>query len=152
MTGLAANEPATHQQRQRTPLALAIALIDAIDSHDLEPVPDLYADDATIEDPGGTKFVGGEQLKAHLQRLITAFPDIRHQVLHMIETETAAAVQGCITGTHTGPLSLPSNTIAPTGRGIDLRFAFHVQAEHGRITRDNLYFDRADMLHQLGLA
>ena len=151
VTGLAANEHASRQQ-QRTPLALARAPIDAIDSHDLDQVPDLYADDAPIEDPGGARFVGGEQLKPHLQRLIAAFPDIHHEVLHTIETDTGAAVQGRITGTHTGPLALPGNTIGPTGRTIDLRFAFHVQAQDGRITRDDLYLDRADMMDQLGLA
>lgn len=151
MSGLVANEP-THHRGARTPLALASALIKAIDSHDLEHVPSLYAEDAPIEDPGGARFVGGEQLKSHLQRLITAFPDIHHEVLHTIETDTAAAVQGRITGTHTGPLSLPGRTIAPTGRSIDLRFAFHVQANDGRITRDDLYLDRADMMSQLGLA
>lgn len=65
----------------------------------------LYADDAAIEDPGGARFVGGEQLMAHLDRLIEAFPDIRHEVIHTLETETAAAVQGRITGTHIGPLA-----------------------------------------------
>lgn len=141
-----------NRHSERTPLALATALIDSIDSHDLDPVPNLYADDAVIEDPGGARFVGGEQLTAHLQRLLVAFPDIHHEVLHTIETDTAAAVQGRITGTHTGPLSLPDRTIAPTGRTIELRFAFHVQAQDGRIVRDDLYIDRADMLRQLGLA
>ena len=152
MTGLAANQRETHQHSEPTPLALASALIESIDTHDLEAVPSLYADDAQIEDPGGARFVGGEQLRAHLERLITAFPDIHHDVLFTIETDTAAAVQGRITGTHTGPLPLPGNTVAPTGRTIDLRFAFHVQAEDGRIIRDDLYFDRADMFGQLGLA
>lgn len=140
------------QQRHNTPVALALALLHAIDSHDLDVVPDLYANDAEIEDPGGARFTGGQQLKPHLRQLIGAFPDIRHQVIHTIETDTAAAVQGRITGTHLGPITLPGQTISPTGRRIDLRFAFVVRAEGGRITLDDLYFDRADMMQQLGLA
>lgn len=136
----------------RTPLALAQALIDAIDTHDLDAVPQLYAADAPIEDPGGARFTGGQQLKHHLQRLIDAFPDIHHEVIHTVETETSAVVQGRITATHDGPLTLPGQTVPATGRRIDLRFAFLVQAQHGRIVRDDLYLDRADMSEQLGLA
>lgn len=152
MTGLVERDAIMTQRQDGTPLTLALALIDAIDSHELERVPDLYADDAQIEDPGGARFTGGEQLKKHLQGLIEAFPDIHHEVLSTIETDTAAAVQGRITGTHAGPLALPGRTIAPTERPIDLRFAFHVRTDNGRITRDDLYLDRADMMQQLGLA
>jgi predicted ester cyclase len=133
------------------PLELALALIRCIDDHALDRVPQLYADDARIEDPGGAKFVGGEQLKGHLARLVTAFPDIHHEVLHTIQDGSSAAVQGRITGTHTGPLALPGRTVEPTGRSIDLRFAFLIQAQDGRIVIDDLYLDRADMAAQLGL-
>jgi ketosteroid isomerase-like protein len=140
------------QDQHATPLVLAQALVEAIESHELDRVPALYAANTRIEDPGGAVFESGEALKAHLGRLIEALPDIHHEVIHTIESGDSAVIQGRITGTHTGPLELPAGTIPPTGRQIDLRFAFLVRARDGAIVRDDLYFDRADMFEQLGLA
>ena len=74
-----------------------------------------------------------------------------HEVLHPIETADSAAIQGRITGTHNGPPALPGRSIPATGRPIDLRFAFLIRGENDRISRDDLYLDRADMIQQLGI-
>lgn len=72
-------------------------------------------------------------------------------MLHTILSHDSAAIQGRIVATHTGPLALPSGTVPPSGRTLDLRFALLVEARDGQIVRDDLYFDRLDLSEQLGL-
>jgi ketosteroid isomerase-like protein len=134
---------------ERRAADIAVAFLATIDRHDLDRIPDFYAEDARIEDPGGAVFHGGAALKPHIGRLVTAFPDIRHHVELVTASADSAAVQGRLTGTQDGPLVLPDRTIPPSGKQVDVRFAFVIHTAGGKIVRDDLYFDRLDMLGPL---
>jgi predicted ester cyclase len=142
-------EGAVGDQCGRAAADIAVEFLAAIDSRDIERIPDFYAEGARIEDPGGAIFAGGVELKSHINNLVRAFPDIKHHVANVISSTDSATVQGLITGTHQGPLVLPERTIPASGKRIEVRFAFVIHTARGKIIRDDLYFDRMEMLGPL---
>ena len=54
------------------------------------------------------------------------------------------------TGRHTGPMTTPTGTIAPSGRSISLPSAFVMTFKGGKIKEARQYFDMADLLRQVG--
>lgn len=55
-------------------------------------------------------------------------------------------------GTHSGPLSLPTGEILPTGREIDFRACQIIRIENGKTVETRQYFDLNTMLSQIGVA
>jgi predicted ester cyclase len=51
-----------------------------------------------------------------------AFPDARLEVARSIEEGSLAAVEGTMSGTHSGVLRTPEGEIPPTGRRVEIRW------------------------------
>ena len=119
---------------------------------DLEACMELYADDAVQLMHDGT-FEGRTAIQKRLARDLVAFPDATYTVESFVDQGSAFADEWTFTGTNTGPFELPDGTrLPPTGRRVSIRGMELVEMREGKIVVDNLYYDFASSLLQLGLA
>jgi steroid delta-isomerase-like uncharacterized protein len=123
----------------------------AIESHALDKLSELYTPDAEITHPGGIRLRGPEQLRPFLEAYLTAFPDLRHEGVDWVESEDTIAVEIRTTGTHTGQLHTPGGAIPPTGKQFLWESVDFIKVEGGKITSWHVYLDQVPFLTQLGL-
>ena len=99
----------------------------------------------------GAHLRGGDQVAAWCSALWEAFPDMQVSVAAAVEAEPIVAIQGRVSGTHRGTLRTPDGDIPPTGRRADLLFSQHAEVHEGVIVSARLFFDRLELLEQLGV-
>jgi steroid delta-isomerase-like uncharacterized protein len=98
-----------------------------------------------------TVIEGPDQLRPYMQGFYTAFPDFHLAVRHAIESGSRVAAETRFTGTHTGPLRLPSGEVPPTGKSITLEGCDYIEVEAGQIKSWHTYANMAEFMAQLGL-
>jgi len=109
-------------------------------------------DRMALEAPGGIRMTGREAVEAIWSTWIEAFPDNQLEIMGIHADDRGGVHEGRFSGTHTGTLrGLAADEIPATGRTVEARFAGVYEFEEGKITSWHLYFDRADMLSQLGI-
>jgi predicted ester cyclase len=99
----------------------------------------------------GARLQGGEQVAAWCCALWEAFPDFKVTVTSVIEEGNYATVNGTVAGTHLGTLRTPGGDIPPTGCHAEFSFSETAEVKEGAMLSVHLYFDRLDLLDQLGL-
>ncbi|SDZ23377.1 SnoaL-like domain-containing protein [Geodermatophilus africanus] len=80
-----------------------------------------------------------------------AFPDNEVRVTDIFEDGATAILQAEFRGTQTETMNAPGQTIPATGRRVNIPFVAINRSDGGRITTFTLYFNRAELLGQLGL-
>jgi steroid delta-isomerase-like uncharacterized protein len=94
-------------------------------------------------------------IKAHresLQGLLDAFPDFQMKRVRSFGQGDWVCATYMFTGTHKGPLKGPGGkTIPPTNKSIRIEFASALKFENGKIAEEHIYYDRLEMLAQLGI-
>jgi hypothetical protein len=80
-----------------------------------------------------------------------AFPDYAETVLNVIGNERYFTVEVKGTGTHTGPLNVGGQTIAPTKRPFEIKSANVITLDGGSAVRFEHYYDLSTMFRQLGM-
>jgi steroid delta-isomerase-like uncharacterized protein len=124
--------------------------VELYNAGDLDACMELYADDAVQLMPDGI-FEGRSAIRDRLAQELTAFPDANYTVASFVEQGDAFADEWTFTGTQTGPFLLPDGTqVPPTGKRLEIRGMELVQVRDGKIVVDNLYYDLAAGLAQLG--
>ena len=116
---------------------------------DLDHAP--YAENAEMIDPTG-KYKGSAQIIAAFKVWKTAFPQANAQVTNQVSEGDQLFTEVVYRGTHSGPLSSPSATIAPTGKPIELHMAIASTFRDGLIQRERAYYDLASLMQQLGVS
>src|SRR2546428_2194552 len=86
----------------------------AVNAHDLNPIGDMYADDAELTWPGMPTFKGRQAVVAFYAQMFGAFPDVQVTLSRIVEQDDAVAVEYASAGTNGGPHP-PSNR-EPTPR------------------------------------
>jgi steroid delta-isomerase-like uncharacterized protein len=139
--------PATAATPSALPPVLA-AWEAAMATHDPDQILALYTADAVWEEvPLGLVATGQSEIRAHLERLFAATPDITYDVTGGFATASEAVAECTISGTLTGDFpGLPPGIGQPyTVRGVSV-----FQVEHGQIARYTEYWDAYGFLIQLG--
>ena len=100
------------------------------------------------DEPWGEHHDGRDAVHRYYQDLLTSLPDLRIDITHAIAAEDAVVLEVRINGTHLGTWrGLPA-----TGRRVSFPlcgvFAFDAE---GRLAGERIYYDRADVLRQVGL-
>ena len=125
--------------------------VELYNAGDLDACMDLYAEDAVQIMPEGV-FEGRASIHQRLARELAGFSDLAYEVGSFVEQGDAFADEFTIAGTHTGSLTLPDGTqLPPTGKRVAIRGMEFVRVRDGRIVVDNLYYDNAAVLAQLGV-
>jgi len=121
---------------------------DAWSRRDADAVLRTFAPDGTYADPGTGGPLAGEQIRAYVQGLWSAFPDLRFE-LGEVEPMGPDRVVGAwrMKGTNTGSMS----GLPPTGRSVELPGVDLIRTSAEGIVSVVGYFDSAVVPRQLGL-
>ena len=112
---------------------------------------ELFTADATLEAPGGLTGTGPGAMLAFDQTWKNAAPDFTVTVLHQVATDGRVMSENAVSGTHTGPLVLPTGELPPTGKPFGSKYVGVLEIADGRITGQHIYFDRLVVVEQLGM-
>src|SRR5687767_9481925 len=134
-----------------TPAALPPLLAEweaAMATHDPDRILALYTNDAVWEEvPLNLVARGPEEIRAHLERLFAATPDIAYDVTAGFVAGDRAAAEWAITGTLTGDFpGLPPGA----GQSFAVRGVSVYELSGGKIARYTEYWDAYAFLVQLG--
>ena len=94
---------------------------------------------------------GIDAISQFTQGWFQGFPDATIRTDKYIEAGDTIVQEGVFTGTHTGVFPTPMGDIPPTGKRVEGRFADVFVVKDGKFVSDHLFFDRMDMMEQLGL-
>jgi len=126
----------------------------------LETVWDWDAVIATFEHPryemygAGTVFDGEEAVRGYFAASRTPFPDQGNEIIAIAHGGDTVLVEFWLTGTHLGPLRLPTGVVEPTGKAFRVRMAASFEFPPGgdKIICERPYFDQGAVVRALGLA
>lgn len=124
----------------------------AVNAHDLNPIGDMYAEDAELVWPGLGAISGRQAVVAFYARILGAFPDVHVTIRRIVEEADAFAVTYTSVGTNAGPVPLPSGDLPATNKSVTIDAASVGTTDStGRIKTQREYFDQVEILMQLGL-
>jgi steroid delta-isomerase-like uncharacterized protein len=118
-------------------------------AHDLTGILNTFGKEAAYEDaPWNDLREGADAVRAYYGSLLAAVPDLHIDIRHRHASDDAVILEVEITGTHLGAWrGLPA-----TGR--PLRFplcGIFTFDDEQRLVKERIYYDRAGVLHQLGV-
>ncbi|MBW8813146.1 MAG: nuclear transport factor 2 family protein [Caulobacterales bacterium] len=141
--------------------ALADARLQVVRDHmRLECEHDWDAVIATFAHPryemygAGQVFDGEDAVRRYFAASRTPFPDQGNEVIAIAHGGDTVLVEFWLTGTHLGPLRLPTGVVEATGKTFRVRIAASFEFAPGsdRIVCERPYFDQGAVLRALGLA
>ena len=77
---------------------------------------------------------------------LTAAPDLHFEVQRTIVNGDVVVYQWLVTGTHLGPLALPSGTIPATGNHTAIPGVLIATVKQGKIVREETYWNQVELL------
>jgi steroid delta-isomerase-like uncharacterized protein len=120
------------------------------EQNDVSALVAFYAEDCEVVSPIFNLIRGRAQLEKSFRELFRAFSDFKVEVDDIVvesEPQDRAVILFRSFLTHRGEIfGMPG-----TGRRFELRGAFVLTIENGRITRDSRLYDFTGMLMQLGV-
>jgi steroid delta-isomerase-like uncharacterized protein len=96
----------------------------------------------------GEVYDGEAEVRRYYAETRAAFPDQRNELIALHHADDAVIVEFYLLGTHLGPLA----SLPPTGRAFRCRMTAFFVFDGDRITNERVYFDRATIMRQLGIA
>jgi predicted ester cyclase len=125
---------------------------DLWNARDLKGYLDLHDEDCELVAPGFAG-KGHDCVREWWAMWNTAFPDNRVSHQALVAEDDALVAESTFQGTHTGPLTTPDGGhIRPTGRQVTGEYATVHRIRGDLVHRSRIYFDRHDLLEQLGIA
>jgi predicted ester cyclase len=94
--------------------------------------------------------VGLEGIKNWIIFARTAFPDIYMTFDEVIVKGDKIVTRFTVTGTNTGPMSMPTGDLPPTGKKVRFTGLGIDQVQDGKITKELVVYNVLDMMLQLG--
>jgi steroid delta-isomerase-like uncharacterized protein len=123
---------------------------EAFNAHDVEARMASETTDVEAVLPGGIALRGPEQVVGLLQTFWQALPDAKVNAENEVASGDAVAIEGTLTGTHSGTFRSPQGDIPPSGNRINVRYAAVKRIRDGKVASEHLYFDQLEFLEQLG--
>jgi steroid delta-isomerase-like uncharacterized protein len=121
-------------------------------ARDRDAFASCYAEDAVISAPGGTELHGRDGARMFMSVWADAFPDNELTIDREYEAGSVVVQEGTFSGTHTGTLLTPDGQSIPaTGRSVSASYIDVFGIEEDLIHNERLYFDRLELLTQLGV-
>ena len=131
------------------------SLFDGIEAHDLSQWEAVLANNFTASYPSARPALNmglnKEQAKAYNSIFIPAFPDLHFDYRDVMTDGDKIVYFWEATGTHDGPLALPTGTIPPTHKKATIPGVLYVELKNGKIVREETYWNQVELLTQLGL-
>jgi predicted ester cyclase len=124
----------------------------AFNAHDMEALARDAAPDIEATAPGDLKLKGPQALKEFNTNWVRAFPDARIEATKIHAQGGTVIVEGIFTGTHDGILKTPMGDVPATGQKVRGEFIQVFDVDRGLVKRNNLIYDRVQLMTQLGMA
>jgi len=123
--------------------------MEAENVHDYDTVLGTFAHPRYELMATGQVFDGEDEVRRYFELSRMPFPDQRNELVSMRSTDDGVVVELDLLGTHLGPLA----DAEPTGRTFRSRMCALFLFAEGTdgIVCERVYFDRGDILRQLGL-
>lgn len=137
-------------------MRLMQTLDDAWNTQDWGVFDQRHAPDATVYWPGKAEPTRGRAAHhAEALEMFRTFPDNRlenrpYKVLFASGDWTCSIAR--FTGTMTGPMRRGDADVPPTGRSFAVDFCTVAHWRNGQIIEENLFYDLADLLQQIGVS
>lgn len=135
----------------QTNVKLGKILFDSIREGNLSSWEAALSDDFTFSYPGLREGGDKQTAKAFNQIFVDAVPDLFFDIQRTLTNEDTIVYQGVFSGTHTGPLALPTGTIPPTGRRASVPGVLISVVRDGKLVREETYWNLAELMAQLGV-
>src|SRR5262245_59737427 len=113
----------------------------AFNTHDIDAMSDLIADDAEFRAPGGMSGAGKPACAAFFEGWLSAFPDANVAVRDLYICDDVGVEEGTFTGTHAGVLHTPAGDIEPTGNRVMIDYMQAIRFRDGQQTSFDLMYD-----------
>jgi steroid delta-isomerase-like uncharacterized protein len=140
------NAPAAAQATDAADMAGAARSMSASNWQKLQAMLDDYADHAIVDDPLFERPIVGKQAIAQRKWAeMTSMSGVTIDVVHRFAHGSQVVAEWVVRGTHAGHFM----GYAPTGRQIEIRGMTIVTRENGKITRESLFYDVAELQRQL---
>jgi steroid delta-isomerase-like uncharacterized protein len=111
-----------------------------------------FTDDGTFTDESiGVTYRGAQELGRTVEIYARAFPDMHRDLHAFYVTGDTVVVELALQGTHKGPLELPAETFAATGKRMNAPCCDVFQLRNGKIQSFNCYPSGTVIQKQLGL-
>ena len=104
-----------------------------LEAQQFEQLGEVCSPEIAVRMPGDVRLHGVEPLADMLRAYFVAFPDLRHEVVDVVEAGETIAVELRIDGTHAGTMHTPNGPIPPTGRRVAWESVDLVKVADGRI-------------------
>jgi hypothetical protein len=118
---------------------------------DIEKFVSMFSDEGYMRDVTSGMEFRGQAVGASIAGFVDAFPDVHRELFSIYVAENVVVVELAIRGTHQGELALPSGTLAPTGKAIDVPCCDVFHLASGKVISFHCYRMTSIMLQQLGL-
>jgi predicted ester cyclase len=129
----------------------AARLLQAFNAHDEAALRALCAPNSRLEAPGAIRLLGRDALVGYAVVLFDGFPDARVAAQNELVGGPRVMQEFIFEGTHSGSLAGTAGTIPETGRRVVVRGVLVGRYERGLAIDVRLYYDRLDVLTELGL-
>ena len=117
-----------------------------LNSHDIGALRELWSADVVVRFPDRT-CRGVDEVAGYFEETFAALPDMRLEVVSIVEQGDDVFAQWRLTGTHDGPVQ----GIEGTGKPIELDGIDHFVLRDGRIVSNFVVFDQMQYSRQLGI-
>jgi steroid delta-isomerase-like uncharacterized protein len=129
-------------------LEAVASVLDYWNVQDIEGILSFYDDDIVWTNVAVEEvYEGKQQVREFLHRLITAFPDLKFDVVQKFASGDEVSERWYIRGTHNGPFM----GIPPTGRYCEIAGISMVRMRDGKFLSDWFMIDVMGSLRQMGI-
>ena len=125
--------------------------VEVFGAGNLSAADEILAPDCVSHAADAPAQVGTDGIKRQAALLRTAIPDLTSTLEDQFAEDDRVVSRWLGSGTHTGPLVLPTGTVAPTGGKIAFGEIRIDRFENGRIVESWFIPDRLALWQQLGL-
>ena len=130
---------------------LALTVIEALNTRDLDPWSQNLSDDYAAEYPG-VPVLSKTQSIGYNKRLVIAFPDTHLEVYSVAAQADQDFIHWTVSGTQAERLAtVTGRTIPPTRRRATVSGVLLTAVRDGEILREGWYWDQLSLLDQLGI-
>jgi len=126
----------------------------AWNSHHIDSINALFAEDAMIYQPQNPKPLTKQTMNPFFEMVFKTYPDIKFEKEGITVEGYDAASWENVTGTMTGPFTDPATgkTIQPTGKRFEHKGAMHITYKPDHTIKEvHIVWDQLIVLKQLGL-
>jgi steroid delta-isomerase-like uncharacterized protein len=124
----------------------------AMNAHDNVRIRSFHGEGYQFQSPAAPGPVDEAARDAYMEETWTAFPDLTFETVQTIAQGDYVVLNWICTGTHTGPMHLPTGeTVPATGLKVTAPGSVTIELKDGRIVREHSYFDDMGIMAQLGL-